>query len=248
MDKSDIDEELLRSVALQNASSILRARVKAEQELVVAKEALRASEELLRATFEQAAVGIVIIGLDGKFVEMNRKFCEIFGYTEEELRAFTFRDITDPADIARTADLVHNLLGGRIDHYAIDKRYRRRDGSTIWGRATVTLLRNAAGDTTRMIGVIEDISKGKEAELALHEETRVLELLNRTGTTLAANLDLEELLQSITDSATQLAGAQFGAFFHTGIGEDGEAFMLYTLSGAPREAFEKFGHPRATPI
>ncbi|MEO5676865.1 MAG: ATP-binding protein [Usitatibacter sp.] len=248
MDKTDIDEDLLRSVALQNASSILRARVKTEQELVVAKEALRASEELLRATFDQAAVGIVIIGLDGKFVEMNRKLCEILGYTEEELRALTFREITEPADIARTADQVNDLLGGRIDHYVIDKRYVRRDGSKIWGRATVTLLRNAAGDTTRMIGVIEDISKGKEAELALHEETRVLELLNRTGTTLAANLDLQELLQSITDSATQLAGAQFGAFFHTGIGEDGQEFMLYTLSGAPRAAFEKFGHPRATPI
>jgi len=169
MDKSDIDEDLLRSVALQNASSILRARIKAEQELVVAKEALRASEELLRAIFDQAAVGIVVIGLDGKFIEMNRKFCEILGYPEEELRALTFREITEPADIARTVDLVHDLLGGRIDHYVIDKRYVRRDGGTIWGRATVTLLRNAAGETTRMIGVIEDISKGKEAELALQE-------------------------------------------------------------------------------
>ena len=76
MEKSDIDEELLRSVALRNASSILRARVKAEQELGEAKEALRASEELLRATFDQAAVGIVIIGLEGKFLEMNLKVNE----------------------------------------------------------------------------------------------------------------------------------------------------------------------------
>ena len=248
MEKSDIDEELLRSVALRNASSILRARVKAEQELGEAKEALRASEELLRATFDQAAVGIVIIGLEGKFLEMNLKFCEILGYTEEELRSFTFRDVTEPADIAKTAALVDDLLAGRIDHYVFDKRYRRRDGGTIWGRATVTLLRNTAGEATRMIGVIEDISKRKQAEHALQEETRVLELLNRTGTVLASTLDMPELLQSITDAATELSGARFGAFFHTGVDEGGEAFMLYTLSGAPREAFEKFGHPRATPI
>jgi signal transduction histidine kinase/ActR/RegA family two-component response regulator len=86
------------------------------------------------------------------------------------------------------------------------------------------------------------------AERKVGEETRILELLNRTGTSLASTLDQPALLQSITDAATQLSGAQFGAFFYNVIGEQGEAFMLYTLSGAPREAFEKFGHPRATAL
>jgi len=72
--------------------------------------------------------------------------------------------------------------------------------------------------------------------------------VNKTGTAIAAQLDLQTLVQIVTDAATEMTGAQFGAFFYNTTDENGAAFMLYTLSGAPREAFEKFGHPRATPI
>ncbi len=83
---------------------------------------------------------------------------------------------------------------------------------------------------------------------ALEEETRILELLNQSGAQLASNLDLQSLVQAVTDAGTQLSGAQFGAFFYTLKDASGDVFTLYTLSGAPREAFEKFGHPRATAI
>ncbi len=82
----------------------------------------------------------------------------------------------------------------------------------------------------------------------LVEETRILELLNKTGALLASQLELQAIVQAVTDAGTQLSGAQFGAFFYTATNDDGDVFTLYTLSGAPREAFEKFGHPRATPV
>ena len=75
-----------------------------------------------------------------------------------------------------------------------------------------------------------------------------MELLNKTGTSIAAQLDLQTLLQTVTDAGTQLSGAKFGAFFYTSKDVNGGVFTLYTLSGAPREAFDKFGHPRATPL
>jgi signal transduction histidine kinase/ActR/RegA family two-component response regulator len=92
-----------------------------------------------------------------------------------------------------------------------------------------------------------------EAELratktALEEEMRLLEQLNRIGAAVASNLDLEATVQAVTDAGTELTGAQFGAFFYTVTDEHGDKFLLYTLSGAPREAFEKFGHPRSTPL
>ena len=83
---------------------------------------------------------------------------------------------------------------------------------------------------------------------ALREESRTLELLNETGRTIAAELDLQSLLQKVTDAATELSGARFGAFFYNTVDEEGESYTLYTLSGAPREAFERFGMPRNTPI
>ena len=87
------------------------------------------------------------------------------------------------------------------------------------------------------------------AEEALREETRMLELLNRAGKVLASTLDIDTLLlQSVTDAATELTGAEFGAFFYNSKDANGDAYLLYTLCGAPREAFEGFGHPRPTAV
>jgi signal transduction histidine kinase/CheY-like chemotaxis protein len=91
----------------------------------------------------------------------------------------------------------------------------------------------------------EELRRTKEA---LEEETRILELLNATGASLASNLDLQSLVQAVTDAGVRLSGAQFGAFFYTLSDASGEVFTLYTLSGAPREAFERFPHPRNTPV
>ena len=88
----------------------------------------------------------------------------------------------------------------------------------------------------------------RRAKAELEERSHDLELLNRTGALLGAKLDLESLVQAITDAGTELTGAGFGAFFYTVRDASGGAFMLYTLSGAPREAFERLGHPRPTPL
>ncbi|MBC5768579.1 GAF domain-containing protein [Ramlibacter albus] len=86
------------------------------------------------------------------------------------------------------------------------------------------------------------------AERVLREQASSLEILHRTGAALSAELDLDALLQRVTDAATTLTGARFGAFFYNGTDSQGEAYLLYTLSGAPRSAFEKFGHPRPTAL
>jgi signal transduction histidine kinase len=86
------------------------------------------------------------------------------------------------------------------------------------------------------------------AEQALRDETRVLELMRHATEQLASTLDLEPLMQAITDAATQLTGAEFGSFFYNGTDGNGDAYLLYTLSGAPREAFQHLGQPRATQV
>ncbi len=90
-----------------------------------------------------------------------------------------------------------------------------------------------------------------EAERAKSEAEEArgeVEQLNRVGNALASELDLERIVQVVTDAATKLTGAQFGAFFYNIVDQQGEKLTLYTLSGAPREAFDHFGHPRATPV
>lgn len=93
-----------------------------------------------------------------------------------------------------------------------------------------------------------DITERKRAEQALREDARVLETQNRVARLIASEMNVERIMQAITDAATELAGARFGAFFRNVVNEAGESYLLYTLTGAPRDAFEKFGSPRNTAI
>ena len=93
-----------------------------------------------------------------------------------------------------------------------------------------------------------DISDRSQAHQALQEETQSLETLNRVGKMLAAELDLERVVQAVTDAATQLSGAAFGSFFYNVKNEKGESYLLYTLSGVPRDAFAQFPMPRNTQV
>jgi PAS domain S-box-containing protein len=93
-----------------------------------------------------------------------------------------------------------------------------------------------------------DVTDARQAEQALRDETRNLAILNRTGASIAAELDLDRVVQMVTDAGVALAGAQFGAFFYNVLDEKGESYMLYALSGVEREAFANFAMPRATAV
>jgi two-component sensor histidine kinase len=86
------------------------------------------------------------------------------------------------------------------------------------------------------------------SEEALRDHGRMLEILNRTGGAVAADMDLKSIVQTVTDAATEVSGAQFGAFFYNVLDEKGESYTLYTISGVPREAFSKFPMPRNTAV
>ena len=123
-----------------------------------------------------------------------------------------------------------------------------KDGSFYPVAYTASPLQNESGQTVGTIIEVRDVSSEKKAEASLREESRVLEVLNSTGADIAAELDLDRLVQMVTDAGVKLTGAKFGAFFYNVLDESGESFLLYTLSGADRADFERFGNPRATAV
>ncbi len=136
--------------------------------------ALRESEADHRATFEQAAVGIAHVGLDGRFLRVNDKLCSILGYPREELLHLAFQEITHADDLVTDLQHVQQVLRGQVKTYAMEKRYLRRDRSLVWVNLTVSLARNAGGGPAHFISVIEDISDRKRHEEALRlSETRL---------------------------------------------------------------------------
>ena len=125
---------------------------------------LRENEERLRATFEQAAVGIAHVAPDGRWLRVNRKLCDIVGYSREELLRKKFQDITYSEDLDASMEYVRQVLAGEIPAYSLEKRYLRKDGSPIWTNLTVSIVRSASGEPAYLIAVIEDIAKRKHAE------------------------------------------------------------------------------------
>ena len=143
-----------------------------------ATEALRESENRLRALYDQAPLGIAIIdSVEGQFEQINQKYCEITGYSKEEMLARTFQDITYPDDLQEDLDNMAELLSGRIESFRMEKRYIRKDCSIVWVNLTCVPLWLGAADRRLHIAMVEDITERKRAEDALQaSETRFREI------------------------------------------------------------------------
>ncbi len=141
-----------------------------------AEEALRASEHRCRISFEQAAVGIVHVGLDSRFFQPNQKFCDIVGFSPEELATLTFADITHPDDVASVRKCMNQLIASKMQTCSLEKRYLRSDGSVVWVNITQSLVHRPSGEPAYFIKVVEDISDKKRAEEALKESEERLRL------------------------------------------------------------------------
>ncbi|MBV8615493.1 MAG: PAS domain S-box protein [Acetobacteraceae bacterium] len=151
---------------------------RAAQERARAPAELRESEARFRATFEQAAVGIAHVGLDGSWLRVNTRLCEKLGHTREELLAKTSQDITHPDDLDADLACVRQMLAGEIASYAMEKRYFRGDGSILWANLTVALVRDADGAAQYFVLVVEDISRRRRAEDAARDsEARLHDLV-----------------------------------------------------------------------
>lgn len=140
-----------------------------------AEQALRASEERYRATFDQAPVGVCQMTFDGKFEKVNPRLCELLGYSSAELLKLKFSDITYPEDLPRSVQLVAELAQQQRNFFATDKRYLRKDGRVIWALSTVSLMRDADGKPQSLIAIVEDISARKEAEEKLLFQAHMLD-------------------------------------------------------------------------
>lgn len=141
-----------------------------------AEAALSASEERFQAIFAQAAVGIAQIGLDGAWLLVNNRFCQMLGYSEAELRRRTLQDITHPDDSDESLKGRRQLLAGDISSHTMEKRYIRQDGTIFWGRLNRSLVRDHGNLPKYFIAVVEDITEKIQAERALRDSEQRLVL------------------------------------------------------------------------
>ena len=172
----------------------------------LAEESMQRSEAEFRGMFELSGVGMAEADpATGRFLRVNRKFCDITGYAEEYLLGKSFRNITHPEDLSIDAAKWESVVRGETDTWFSEKRYIRGDGSNVWVAVNGTCLRDPQGRPYRTIAVIQDIIDRKRAEAILRARLRLLEF--------SGEHTLEELLVATLDEAEALTGSRIG-FLH----------------------------------
>jgi len=156
-----------------------------------AEDALRKSENEFRALFELAGVGKLQTDLaSGRLLRINQKFCWMTGYSNDELRCMSFAQITHPDDVRPDLDAARRMLGGEISEYTTEKRYIRKDGTTIWVSLNSAVLRDSTGIPSQAVSTIKDITQRKRAQWLERDRRRILEMV-------ATNLPLQDVLGQI---------------------------------------------------
>ncbi|ALA58970.1 response regulator [Nitrospira moscoviensis] len=231
-------EELVSAVA---SLLRLRARQQENQQLV---ERLRRSEEQFRGLFEQAAVGMCVVGPDGRLLRVNDKLCAIAGRPADELLKYELRELSHPEDRAEHEALVGKLLLGGLPEVSLDQRLLRPDGDAVWVTVTLSIQWDAGGRIQSLIGVVEDIDARKRAEFDLHNHVLWQQLLSDTMDKLLRVEDPAEIMQDLFVSLK--AAFSLDTFLDYDVAGDQTGIVLTGWAGVPEEAlpplsFLKFG-------
>jgi PAS domain S-box-containing protein len=204
----------IRNATGSTTGVVLVFRDQTEERAV--QRALAEREAQFRATFEQAAVGIAHVGLDGAWLRVNQRLCDIVGYTSDDLLQRTFQDVTHPDDLDTDLKYVQQILAGEIQIYSLAKRYLRKDRSQVWINLTVSLVRDDNGAPKYFVSVVEDISTRKQAEDALLEQYAILRAILQSTDASVFSLDREYRYTTFNDAHAATMRALYGVDLQIG--------------------------------
>jgi PAS domain S-box-containing protein len=210
-----------------------------------------AAKAHLAAIVDSAEDAILAKNLEGIIQSCNGAAERLFGYSREELVGSSVRVLIPPERQSEEDVILARLRRGEsIEHFETVRV--TKDGRRIDIALTVSPVRDETGSIIGASKIVRDITAANKADSErlqlLQENALVTEALNNVGVLVTSDLERSKVVQAVTDKATEMTGAQFGAFFYNVLDERGEAYTLYTISGVPREMFSKFPMPRNTAV
>ncbi|MDQ3032684.1 MAG: PAS domain S-box protein [Myxococcota bacterium] len=235
--------------ALHDASGALVGFVKVTQDRTRQRElseALARRESELRLILDTIPGLVAYLDEGRRYRLINRTYEEWFGASAGQIAGEHIADVLGDAAYAAVRPHVDAVLDGRSQTFESEIPYRA--GGPRWVHATYIPDRGADGRVHGFVSLVLDVTDAKRAEEQLADEARINEALYRVGTALAVDFDLDTIVTRLTEEATALCRAQFGAFFYNVADAEGGSYMLYTIAGVPRSEFERFPMPRNTPI
>src|SRR5262245_14538156 len=202
----------------------------------------------LARVVESSDDAIVSKDLNGIILSWNRAAERMFGYTEQEAIGMSIRKLI-PADLQGEEDVVLAKIraGESVDHYETIRQ--RKDGSTLRISLTVSPIRDDRGEIVGASKVARDITERSRLQALASEHAANTQKLGEIGAIVASTLERHQILQKVTDIATELTHAELGAFFYSVLDpETGDRSMQHTISGAMRDAFAELPPPRVMAI
>jgi PAS domain S-box-containing protein len=211
------------------------------------EDSLRQSEEVLRALANSIPQLAWMAQADGAIVWFNQRWYEYTGTTPEQVVGWGWTSTSDPDALPMVLQRWRESIRTG-EPFEMEYPIRGADAHYRWFLTRVSPVRDRSGTVLRWFGTNTDVDQVKRVQQALRDESNVLELLNSTGRALASQRDLRSLLQTVTDAATGISGARFGAFYYQGRDDDGDRFTLYALSGVTHAEFERFSERSASAL
>jgi PAS domain S-box-containing protein len=224
-----------------------RTRRRDRDDLAQATSALAVERARLAAIVDSSDDAIVGKTLDGIVTSWNAGAQRVFGYTAEEMIGQPVSRLIPPNCSDDLATILAAIRRGeRVDHYETERI--RKDGRRIHVSLTVSPIKDSSGTIVGASKIARDITQRKEDEAELRRQREAIDGLHQVGLAVAAELDLDKLLQAVTDAATRLTGARTGAFFYQAADAAGDRPRLRALSGAERADLVALGSPRRTAL
>jgi PAS domain S-box-containing protein len=161
---------------MERVADLAAANAKLREEIAGRRQtelALGESEERFQLAFEESPWGMTIIGPDGSWLQVNRAFCEMLGYTSDELVGMSSAQVTHPDDLQWNSELARQLVEGEIPSFNFEKRYVRKDGRLVWAAINATVVRDDEGGILYGLTMVEDVTQRKQAQQALRRAERL---------------------------------------------------------------------------
>jgi PAS domain S-box-containing protein len=204
-------------------------------------------QAVLSAIVESSDDAIISKNLNSIIMSWNAGAQRIFEYTEAEVLGKSITILIPPNRLNEEENILRQIRSGqKVDHFETIRI--SKSGREIPLSITVSPVKDSLGNIIGASKIARDISDQIAAKRAIQRNAENLELLNSAGKVILGTMDVDSLLQQVTDATTKITGATFGAFFYNTVDTEGDPFVLFTLSGAPKSAFENFGMPRQTGI
>ncbi|NEP02963.1 MAG: PAS domain S-box protein [Symploca sp. SIO2E9] len=194
-----------RTAALQQVNKQLNQKIAEQQQTA---EALRHSEEQFRRVFDEAPIGMSLTGWDDRYIRVNRAFFEMLGYTESELMALTFKDITHPEDLENELPSLDQVRKGIINSFKLEKRYLKKNQEILWVNLTLMVLRDEGGEVLYDLAMVEDITERKLSEEALLQSQARYRAIVEDQTELICRFRLNLTLTFVNEAYCRYFGKQ----------------------------------------